>query len=184
MSYMKLGLAALAGAAAYGASHRGHRAQLPGRKWKTVGGIPIYRTADGEYVVVPDPDYELGWYYTDDPQDAGGTAMIIAKRPGGALWKGRRAKYVGHHMVEDGAVYVDTAFLNRLKQVNLSLEHSGFGDFYLPDFGEGRVDFRRQYVDWPKEFVGRTHLVRDASGGKRIKQIIRQMEKAGASVEV
>ena len=120
MSYMKLGLAALAGAAAYGASHRGHRAE-----------------------------------------------------------------YVGHHMVtEDGAVYVDTAFLNTLKQINLSLDHSGFGDFYLPDFGEGRVDFRRTYQEGPKAFSGRTHLVRDASGGKRIKQIIRQMEKAGASVEV
>ena len=73
---------ALAGAAAKGRSARGRRAKAPGRLWKTVAGVRIYKTPDGEYIVAPDLDYPHGWYYTDDPQDAGGTAMIEGRRRG------------------------------------------------------------------------------------------------------
>ncbi len=65
-----------------GRAARGRRAKAPGKLWKTVAGVRVYKTPDGEYIVAPDLDYPHGWYYTDDPQDAGGTAMIEGRRRG------------------------------------------------------------------------------------------------------
>ena len=76
---------------AKGRSARGRRAKTPGRLWKTVSGIKIYRDSEwDQYVVVPDPGDEASWYYTDDREDAVGTAKAQARAMGGSA-RGRRA---------------------------------------------------------------------------------------------
>lgn len=70
-------------------SGSGRAAKLPGRKWKTVSGVPIYRDEWGDFVVIVDRDNEDGWYYTDDPRDAVDTAKVMAK---GRSAKGRAAQ--------------------------------------------------------------------------------------------
>lgn len=70
-------------------SGSGRASKLPGRKWKTVSGVPIYRDEWGDFVVVVDRDNEDGWYYTDDPRDAVDTAKVMAK---GRSAKGRAAQ--------------------------------------------------------------------------------------------
>ena len=109
----------------------------------------------------------------------------------GSATRGRRAdEYVGHHMRKGGKDYVDTAFMNKMRQVNprWDLTHMGFGEFYLPDSGEGRVDFART-DQWGSGFKipggsGRTHHFYDNVGGKFTRKILRAMEKANASVRV
>ena len=94
------------------------------------------------------------------------------------------------HMRKGGMDYVDTAFMNRMRQVNpqWDLTHMGFGEFYLADFGEGRVDFARE-DQWGSGHQipgasGRTHRFYDNKDGKLTRKIIRAMEKAGASTRV
>jgi len=61
-------------------SPRGRRAKAPGRLWKRVQGVRIYRDVDwDQYVVAPDLDDEMGFYYTDDREDAVLTARQIAQ---------------------------------------------------------------------------------------------------------
>ena len=79
-------------------SGSGRAAKLPGRKWKTVSGVPIYRDEWGDFVVIVDRDNEDGWYYTDDPRDAVGTAKVMAKGRSaqGRAAQGRRAATITH----------------------------------------------------------------------------------------
>jgi hypothetical protein len=109
-----------------------------------------------------------------------GTGKIGLRAPGSG----------GHHMRKGGKDYVDTAFMNKMRQVNpdWDLTHMGFGEFYLSDYGEGRVDFARE-DQWGSGFEipgasGRTHRFYDNVSGKLTRKIIRAMEKAEASVRV
>ena len=61
---------------------------------------------------------------------------------------------------EKGKIYVDTAFINAIqhKVAGASLQHMGFGEFYLQT-PKGRVDFdRMRGVDFDGQ-SGRSHLV-------------------------
>ena len=74
---------------------RGRKAahKPPGRKWKTVAGIPIYKDSDyGEYIVAVTPR-ESTWYYTDDADDAVGTARAEGKRSGRSAGRCRTVSF-------------------------------------------------------------------------------------------
>ncbi len=100
---------ALAGVA-LSRSPEGRRAKAPGRLWKRVKGVRIYRDVDwDQYVVAPDLDDEVGFYYTDDPEDAVQTAGWIAENEpwsvAGRAARGRR----DHLVVGEEAKYSDFA---------------------------------------------------------------------------
>lgn len=59
---------------------RGRRAKAPGKLWKRIKGVRIYRDLEwDQYVVAPDLTHEAGWYHTDDREDAVQTAGWIAQ---------------------------------------------------------------------------------------------------------
>ena len=63
-----------------GGSARGRSAKAPGKLWKRVKGVRIYRDVEwDQYIVVPDPTDEAGWYHTDDRRDAVQTATHIGQ---------------------------------------------------------------------------------------------------------
>ena len=58
----------------------GRRAKAPGKLWKREKGVRIYRDVEwDQYVVAPDLDDEMGFYYTPDREDAVQTAGWIAE---------------------------------------------------------------------------------------------------------
>jgi hypothetical protein len=89
----------------------------------------------------------------------------------------------GHHK-EGNKWYVDTSFINTIQRVypNSSLEHMGFGEFYL-ETPDGNLEFDRMRG---KDFdgqSGRSHLLYDNAGGKVVKKAIQLMERSGKSKE-
>lgn len=66
--------------AVHGQRSFGRRAKAPGKLWKRVKGVRIYRDVEwDQYVVAPDLTHEAGWYHTDDREDAVQTAGWIAE---------------------------------------------------------------------------------------------------------
>ena len=80
--------------------------------------------------------------------------------------------------------YVDSTFINLSKGIlpGSSLEHMGFGEFYLQT-PEGNVDFIRT-GDSIEGFVGRAHKLRDSKNGKLVDALIKGMVKAKKAEEV
>ena len=91
---------------------------------------------------------------------------------------------IGHFKKIGGQYYVDSNFLNLTKGVlpGSSLEHMGFGEFYLST-SDGRIYFIPERGRTIKEFVGRVHTVHD-EGGKIIDKLIKAMVKAKKAEEV
>jgi hypothetical protein len=80
--------------------------------------------------------------------------------------------------------YADTAFLNalnRVKGLNGSLEHMGFGEFVWKSRDGGEVDFdRMRGKDFPGQ-SGRSHKMYDNKKGKLVTAMIKAMEKQDLS---
>lgn len=91
---------------------------------------------------------------------------------------------VGHFAKKGGKIYADTTFINRTKGVipGASLEHMGFGEFYLQT-NDGQVDFMRRSTQI-EGFVGRTHELGDDRDGKLVDVLIKAMVKAKKAEEV
>ena len=91
---------------------------------------------------------------------------------------------LGHYTREGKTIYVDTNFINLSKGIlpGSSLEHMGFGEFYLktPD---GQIDFMRRGKTI-NDFVGRAHEIEDTKGGKLVDALIKGMIKAKKVEEV
>ena len=86
------------------------------------------------------------------------------------------------HYFDGKHYYADSNFLNKSKGVlpGFSLEHMGFGEFYLKN-GDERIDFdRMRGKDFPGK-SGRSHQVTDNAKGKLVKKLIKAMEQKGKS---
>ena len=96
----------------------------------------------------------------------------------------RVAGSIGHHHQEGGKWYADTAFINAVSRVypGSSLEHMGFGEFYL-NTPDGKLEFDRGRGKDFEGKSGRSHQLYDDAGGKVVKKAIQLMERAGKSVE-
>jgi hypothetical protein len=95
--------------------------------------------------------------------------------------KASKSRVAGHY--QDGRKwYADTAFINAVQYVypNSTLEHLGFGEFYLstPD---GNLEFDRMRGKNFEGQSGRSHLLYDNAGGKVVKKAIKLMERSGKS---
>jgi hypothetical protein len=88
----------------------------------------------------------------------------------------------GNHFFDGKDYYADSAFLNATKGVlpGFSLDHMGFGEFYLKK-GDERIDFdRMRGKDFPGQ-SGRSHKVYDNQKGKLVKKLMKAMEQKGKS---
>jgi len=100
---------------------------------------------------------------------------------------GKTATHVkfGAHHEENGKWYVDTDFINAVQYVypRSTLQHMGFGEFYL-ETPDGRLDFDRMHgKDFPGA-SGRSHLLSDDKHGRVMDKAIRYMERARKSDKV
>jgi len=93
---------------------------------------------------------------------------------------------VGHHMKSGKDYYADSNFLNAIRDTmpGFSLQHMGFGEFYLEGPGDERIDFDRMRGKDFEGQVGRSHKIYDNKGGKLVKQLIKAMEKKKLSALV
>ena len=91
---------------------------------------------------------------------------------------------MAHHEL-NGKMYADTAFLNALHGIpGVSVEHMGFGEFYV-DTPKGRVEFdRMRGKDFPG-VSGRSHSVYDDEHGSGATAwLIEEVERRGKSTRV
>lgn len=89
---------------------------------------------------------------------------------------------MGHYIAPDGSIYVDTDFINRVHKLpGMSVEHMGFGEFYLTT-PKGRVEFDRMRGKPFEGQGGRSHKFYDDKGGDNIaKDVVEQMERKNLS---
>jgi hypothetical protein len=90
-------------------------------------------------------------------------------------------EFVGHHAIIDGEFFVDSNFLNKLKNIPEmgSLDHVGFGDFSFNSQDGKEMRFSRGGQDIPGQ-VGRSHSVY-AHPPEFIEDVVAAMEAAGHS---
>ncbi len=94
-------------------------------------------------------------------------------------------KVEGHRMTGDGKHLADTGFMNRTRGAlpGFSMEHMGFGEFYLKG-PEGRIDFARGGPEFEGQ-SGRSHYMYDDAGGELVEKLLDAMavKKSADAVE-
>ena len=90
-------------------------------------------------------------------------------------------EFIGHHAIIDGEFFVDSNFLNKLKNIPEmgSLEHIGMGDFSFNSQDGKEMRFSRGGKDMPGQ-VGRSHSVY-AHPPEFIEDVVAALEAAGHS---
>jgi len=85
---------------------------------------------------------------------------------------------MGHHVAPDGAIYVDTAFINKSGRLpGMEIKHMGFGEFVLVT-PKGEVDFDRMRG---KDFPGQSGRSHKFYPEKLAGWVVEQMERKGLS---
>jgi len=94
-------------------------------------------------------------------------------------------KVEGHRMTADGKHIADTGFMNRTGGAlpGFSMEHMGFGEFYLKGPG-GRIDFARGGPEFEGQ-SGRSHYMYDDAGGELVEKLLDAMavKKSGDAID-
>lgn len=86
-------------------------------------------------------------------------------------------KVEGHRMTADGKHIADTGFMTRADHAlpGFSMEHMGFGEFYLKGPG-GRIDFARGGPEFEGQ-SGRSHYMYDDAGGELVEKLLDAVAK-------
>jgi predicted ABC-type ATPase len=121
--------------------------------------------------------------YTSRKRGADGKWKYTYEKPAGGGKKGGDKPKSPHVHSEGDKHYADSHLVNRAQRhmEDMTLEHMGFGEFYL-EGSRGRIDFNRMAG---KEFPGqsgRSHLLSDNKGGALVKELI-EKEHASAVPE-
>jgi hypothetical protein len=93
------------------------------------------------------------------------------------------SKHIGHHITIDEDIFVDSNFLNQLRNIGIVLKHILFGDF-MCDHNGFVVTFIRKdgSMATPEGFIGRPHIVH---GNKdTIKLMVEEMKLLNSTEEV
>jgi hypothetical protein len=94
------------------------------------------------------------------------------------------SKHIGHHITIDEDIFVDSNFLNQLRNIDVTLSHLGWGDFNCDVNGVDVRFIRRDgSMTTPEGFVGRPHYVYSASNDI-IQTILSRMITTNSTQEV
>jgi hypothetical protein len=94
------------------------------------------------------------------------------------------SKHIGHHTTINEEVFVDSNFINALRNIDVALSHLGWGDWKC-DVNGVDVQFRRRdgSMETPAGFVGRPHCIYSASNDI-IQTILSRMITTNSTEEV
>jgi hypothetical protein len=85
-------------------------------------------------------------------------------------------KTEGHRMTADGKHIADTEFMRRADRAlpDFTMEHMGFGEFYLKGPDGARIDFARGGPEFEGQ-SGRSHYMYDNQGGELVNKLLDAM---------